>query len=730
MRFSRIVFSLIFIFVTAACSAQSQSTQTVEAQPTQTSVSSPTNIPATATDQPQATPTSFPTYPPLPTLAPVIPDGDSSTYRLAPQTADQADEAITRIEQKIPLLEYEPLPSDAPGAMINYGIYYTAAWYAAWDALIYFPTDPRSQAWRWKMAYYMTLAGDGDDAAQIYMDQITTVLNSGQVNASDLENWFQSGQLEKTMYTPLFTLEQQPLIIPNIQDGHLITIGKLKDNPGGICLLVVKNAEKYVVYKVYNGFSPRGYELIFSNQIICSIKDVTDDGIPEIIVDQYRGGHNGMITVQIYSVTSLPPQVMPFTSLQEENLDVWNGYIQDYPISNNRTQIQVYIPVGEQNCNNYYTRYYQWNGKWFDLDHQDLHFEIPMSIGDQERFCTDMLLSGAYDLPKEDEIFFLDHAIQAYRPHAGTFADVLNQLITRKAISHAFDGNLEEARSTLVEITQTSALQDSIWAESAQIFLERYQQPADLYRACSAFISFIRRMEPDSFFSLITLCYSTNTIDYILTDIYPSIPLDQVTTTLKEIGVEIAAEGRFDFNQDGKQEYWFTLIRPEEIDDYQLWIVAESKDSSTFFVGYYETNSARPNFLTETVRGQIIVDYGGEDRFTVTNDPVTSEPEIDWISESNPDLLMDKEVQRAKQNAEKFSELRRQLFSNGNAASIYKQMLQIEEINSDVFHYTLALSAELAGEESDAIKRYYAIWKTYPESPFATLARLKLQERE
>jgi hypothetical protein len=43
-------------------------------------------------------------------------------------------------------------------------------------------------------------------------------------------------------------------------------------------------------------------------------------------------------------------------------------------------------------------------------------------------------------------------------------------------------------------------------------------------------------------------------------------------------------------------------------------------------------------------------------------------------------------------------------------------------------YYTLAFSAELAGKDTDAVKRYYAVWSVYPDSPFAMLTRLKLEK--
>jgi hypothetical protein len=44
------------------------------------------------------------------------------------------------------------------------------------------------------------------------------------------------------------------------------------------------------------------------------------------------------------------------------------------------------------------------------------------------------------------------------------------------------------------------------------------------------------------------------------------------------------------------------------------------------------------------------------------------------------------------------------------------------------FYYTVAFSAELAGEPGKAVELYHKIWSKYSNSPFAILARLKLEK--
>jgi hypothetical protein len=45
----------------------------------------------------------------------------------------------------------------------------------------------------------------------------------------------------------------------------------------------------------------------------------------------------------------------------------------------------------------------------------------------------------------------------------------------------------------------------------------------------------------------------------------------------------------------------------------------------------------------------------------------------------------------------------------------------------DRFYYLLGLAYELNGRESDAINTYVKLWWEYRDSPFTTMARLKLE---
>jgi len=125
-------------------------------------------------------------------------------YQLAPWTADRADEIITKMEEEVLGFweaELEPWDRYPP---------YAVVWNAAWNALTQFPDDPRQETWRWKMAYYMALAGEGYEATEIYAALIMDALNQDGIKPQNLSGWFQSGEMSHHYLTPLFTLDIDP----------------------------------------------------------------------------------------------------------------------------------------------------------------------------------------------------------------------------------------------------------------------------------------------------------------------------------------------------------------------------------------------------------------------------------------------------------------------------------------------------------------------------------------
>jgi hypothetical protein len=697
---------------------------------TKTALPSPTTVPATPTLRPTAT--SIPDLPFFPTLTPAARAASSSAYQLAALTADQADEMIVRMEQLIP-----PLEDNDQFFGSDIVPYYRAVWYAAWNALAHFPNDPRAEAWRWKSAHYMGLSGEGVEASKQYAALLTATLNSGQITLDDLPERVKLGNIRDSLLLPAFGLQFEPISVPDMDKSYIVTIGNLlhADNHIAACFLVTQKAGTYSTYLIQQGFTNYGYSIMSRDSLDCTPRDLTDDGIDEIIVGRYQGGHAGSSTSQVFDLTSLPPQAMLFASGHGEKTDSMPDLIQESPKTGGKTQAHFEVPMGDLNCGNYVVEDYQWNGKWFELRQRNFKLVEPDRSMDR---CTEWVGYYADQLPTKDAAVFLDQVINAYKPLIGTDTDLLEEFRIQKGLDLVYDGDQTGARAMLAEIVEAPFAKDSRWVEPVKNFLQTYQQPADLYRACALLTVCPTYRDASGPSGCMDMCDSAYTLKTLLSTQYASIPLDKLSPTMKGIGVSLAAQGWYDFNQDQKPELWFTVSKPFDPPD--LWIAVETNTGNTAFeIGYYEPDTSAPTFKIEkTSTGQTLVDYGDYDgnKVELTVDPVSGNAQINQVIPSENAI---------KQDLLKFKELRAMLFAGSTPAPIYQQLVDLDRkypncpfgieptwdtaqfYDCASFYYTLAFSAELSGKADEAVKRYHSVWGVFPESPFATLARLKLK---
>lgn len=462
--------TLFAMLLIQSCSAAVVATPTLE--------QSGPSLPTPTAEILEVKPTPSPTIPSLPTLMQATIANSPDAYQLASGTADRADEIITMMEQAV--LEFME-GQTGPG---NNRPPFDVVWHAAWDALERFPDDPRFEEWRWKMAYYMAFSGEGYGATELYSELIADALNQEGVAPQDLPRWFQSGELVSTYPTQEFTLEIEPITVPGNEAGYLIRFGELFDidTPGSSCVLVVENDDKFMPYIVHDGFPESGFFITLRNPSSCFAKDVTDDGIDEIIVDHYSGGHVGTTFINVFDITSLPPEAMPFTPSQDENLIIWNGWINDYPKVDGKTQLQVGIALGD--CWDYGLTDYEWNGAWFAVSHGEVVFnDTPYQSDYTSLSCAGKIQDYASNLNHQDAFWIYDGAYTAYFKHALNNIEVLDEFRVLMGLASAYQGDHDMARSIFRAIGESPTTVGSIWIQPAQDFLEAYRSPSDLFRA-------------------------------------------------------------------------------------------------------------------------------------------------------------------------------------------------------------------------------------------------------
>lgn len=746
---------LLFVMLGACSPQMSQLTTATNDKTARTAIPSSTLVPVTLTSTigvsltftpaPPPTSTTTLTSSPLPTFTPTVPIIPSLTpatiadspdaYNLKVSTADEADKIITRMEQTILEFWEDPGQHRQPP--------YSVVWHAAVDALLHFPNDPRAEKWLWKTIYYMALSGEGAEATEMYIDLIADAINLEGRNSQDLPDWFQSGELETFYLTPKFTLEIESIDVPGSDAAYLIRFGELFDidTPGGSCALIVKNDNKYTPYIIYDGFPLGGFSIMERNPVYCFAQDVTDDGIDEIIVDHYNGGHVGTTYISVFDIISLPPKVMPFSQSLNEKLIIGNGWIFDYPTENNKTQIQIGEPLSFcQDYGGYGVSYYQWNGAWFEIKQGWVEFDqSPILNDDSLSVCSRMINEYVGHLKPDNALSIYDYVFKIYTPNISRNQEILEEFRVSKGINAAYLGDQDLAHTIFNEIISSPSITDSIWIEPSQNFLTAYQSTSNLYSACSTVnicAPYYSQYSSKECVDL-ELCDYEKALQAIANTTLNS-SLTELTQNLGAAGVQIPSEGWYDFDGDALDERWFTVLPPGE-KRYEFWIAVEYTEGIKALLVADNLSTYELNFqLVREGASNLLVDFGYDQMLQLVRHPITKEPVVivEVVEVIEPII----------QDLNTFYELRKDLFDGYDVISVYEHLLELEnkypecpfEIKSEdgpvyikydcaSFYYILGLAAELSGKESEAVKYYYVLWQQYPHRPLAELARYKLE---
>jgi len=682
------------------------------------------------------------TQPLLPTAATSSTPTPPAAHYFAPHTADEAQEILTQSEQVI-LKEIENL--EMP--LSQYSLLYRAAFYAAWNASLYFPDDPRAETWKWKMAYYAAMDGDSKFATSIYIEKVTKALNEENVRIEDLPSWFRSGELKEEYITPHFDFEIQPTNIPGDNQVYLAQLGVHGgiDIPGMMCLVIAKHEDRDAVYLAYDGFPDGGFFPTLRNPSFCTLEDATGDGVEEVIAHNWSGGHVGTGSLQVIDISKLPPKILPFNSLKDEKVSGWNGSAGDFTNKGGKIQIPMSETLGQ--CDLYLTRYYEWNGSWFDLKNVSLERE---EVGFSS--LKDCYGNISYSSDK-DTVFekaqILDEAIRVYSPGSDSEKDILEEFRIKKGLAYLFSGNSDKAHEVFEEIASTPLKKDGIWVNPVKNFLKIYQKPSDVYKACVALTACdpnrpLMFEDPKHPNCAIRNPCQIQALDYVMSRLSLSQPLESFTSSLRAAGVKIASEGLVDLDNDARDELWFMIEPPTQM-YYQLWIASNYPNGIQVFDAGTYPNAISKLTLKPITSTHTLIDLGQPAKLLWTRDSTTHKPTLKSLYEwQDPNDLTD--YGAINTDIKEFERLQLQFYLNDNPAGIYEDFLAIAknyvqcpyllyypsatlyEYACGNYYYTIGFAAELANDNNMAQKMYETVLEKYPTNPMALLAKNKLNQ--
>ncbi|MBU0510260.1 MAG: hypothetical protein KJ638_00970, partial [Chloroflexi bacterium] len=664
------------------------STPTATHTPSLTPTASRTPLPTftpTVTLTPSPTPTITPS-PRLPMLTPALPNDEKEAFRVADWSPNQFNYAIALMEGYP-----ENLPrTDSTEEAEYYAAFYCAAVMQS-EALLNYPNVPAAAGWRWGLAYNLARTGDPRSNLQ-YAALLTQALNSGKASPENLADWVRLQDPRLTITSP------SP---PNLGEGSTGQLLELNTTGGSAFLWLAESTSGYTVYSLSS-------EIDFPNQAQSETfwGDLTRDRVDELIIFTLGPQPRKLYFPRVFDLTKTPPKELYFAPNQGFEIGLENEYqwaaVQNAQGSANlQFAATVYPP-----CPVTITHTYRWTGQSLERTLADYDLRPISSL---LSYCEPLVGQAAGVWGPEAAIPIMETLLPDWPPPQSSFAlDAHDEWRYRLGIYHALMGNTEAAEAYLGGIIDSPAVAGSRWITPAREFMADSRTPAGLYQACV-----------DASFCDPRLA---------LQNWVASLPPEEAGNVLYHLGsggVAIRYTHSFDFEGDGNPERWFTF-RHKVSGRLEFWIVVETEEGAqALFVDTVDTNQPTLTRYTNH-EGQSIVWLGSQQSFRLERFPNTNEVSISLLP---PSYFYADLTNQITDNA------MRSLLSGFSALIIRTELIDLYEsdsfacLNSEDcahFAYALGLASELSGDEETAVEAYLTLWWDYFESPFTTIARLKL----
>ena len=637
---------------------------------------------ATVTPTFSPTPTLTPTR--YPTLTPAKPNKDNWRYVLKDWSVTDAERLARQIQAKE---VFSGLPA----------VWYPAAAYAQAEALMRYPESLQAAQWEWDLAASLAYTND-PLAAQRYARLIQSALEARQIRIEDLPAWFQ-------LYQSDLSLTLHPLTsLPGELSRQLVEIS----GAGSAYLWLLETPTSIQVVPLLSDFD---YVNDLQNDFV--LADLTGDGIDEISI--YRTATPGQFTYlrpRIFNQAQIPP--VELRVVEELPFDFATDY---------RTKLNPHAQAGGGNdlqfsatlfpaCPVTITHTYHWSGERFET--APVQFAITPVPG-LEAACELAVEHAARAWGTEAALLLAESILPVWPPQTDLEgkaypADALDAWHFRLAIYQALSGKHAEALQTLNELVSNPNLPASNWPKLAQQFLDRYLAPEDLYTACQD-MPFCNLRE-----ALQRLIAGSN-----LTD------LSQASGYLGQHGVVIRASGVFDFDGDGEDERWVSVL-PGAMQKLEFWILAQVPGGiQAVFVQIIDDNSPTPYYFEP--RGVYpVVQFEAKQGFRMRRLPDIQTAFIEQVTT---------EAARPTYIRDAIHSIAQRLLDGTNPATILDELLDLQadpRFRADClafyvcgkFLYTLGLTYELLGQADLAVDTYLYLWRDFPTSPYTVMARMKM----
>ena len=713
---------------------------------------------------PTSTPTSIPTVTPTTTLTPIFnyPDSWPSAYATpTPIATPQQDSVDFRLKTMteadyialINQMDQVARDWDTFGPSLSRGTY---MWMQnpiellLQEAILRFPDSPNLDAYQWHLAVSRAISGNSGSDPWL-VSRIEQALQAGECTIETLDAFLQEHGFKVGRPAKLFNAfgDQR-------ESWAALVSVKAADRDSGLFLVISRDADKYKAYPLTSYWNfDHGTSSLGSSQ------DYNKNGLTEILVE--TGGHSGTVCgskIQLFEWRN-----GGFVDLTKGQIYV-SGCSAHWRIYNE----QIFVISDYETIEHYFA----WDGQYYtfkgilDKD-EDTHPWVNWKTLNQLRYLG--------SIPPEREAALLEKMIVSFgiADKGSAYPDYLRY---RLGVVYAMQSRQAEAVKVFEDlISNPSDPTRDLFPRMARTFLKQYHGDADLYRACLAGNRLFEQFIPKKRFgdrNVETLVQQGVNLDWL--DAEYAMPLcdpNQALTVMVRLpdfadgglvnyliqkGVEIRSYYKIDVNSDGREEFFLALNDADGImvytqgdiymlqelpvpygesiptfDDVKLFHDGVSQTtlllirSDRNWWAYGLTNDFELSYLsTWTRRGSNrivirveddlpLVQVFGSPYSTVWDgyrwNPLTREFQSDL---SEYELFIRKDFARSVEVSHyEYGRL------SGMTANTW--------FDYGHAYYLAALSSELAGDSKTAAKIYWQLWQKFPGSPYAILAKAKLE---
>lgn len=662
---------------TSSPTQQPSSTSTITLTPRPTWTLRPS---ATVTDTPTPTHTATPTL--IRTITPAKPARYNDRYELKPWDLGEQQHTLELARANTTLLQSD----DA----------YRLLAYAEGEAYVRFPEAIDAAQWHWDRAYNLMRVGD-QEGMRLYAELIKSAISSGQTRSSDLTAWF-------THYETRLTLQLVPFTpLPGELGRFVIEIR----GDGSAYFWLVETPLGVAVYPLLNDMD---YHQPHADAFFYI--ELTGDASPEVVVyRQETPGQTRLILPRFFDVSTTPPTELPI----QPQLPV------DFGLEARISVLGAANSLGKPSllvtyhllpaCPVAVTQEFAWNGS--QVSPSPLLYSL-YPVTSLLPYCEIAVGNAVDKWGAQASITILDTLLPLWPPVSDTQGrpyppDAIDQQRFQLAMAYALAGNAQVALDRLAQLVDSPTIPDSSWISLARDFKDKLDSRG-LISACQ----------------MTALC---NLRDALMETVL-SAKLDDpagLPDYLRSQGVSIVSSGRMDFDQDGEVETW-VIIQPKPGAKPEFWILYRTNlGARAVFVQLFEANDTLP-FFHQPAGSVPVIQFELHQGFIFQRLPQTRAAYIQWV---------DVEYSRPTFIRDGLNDAQAALLGGASPLTVRDDLLKL--LNSPrfagdciafnicaPFHYTLALAYDLNGEAGNAIDQYLWVWRNYGNSPYALLARLKL----